>query len=550
MRRVKVLPPEISVKIASGEVVERPYSVVKELVENSLDAEAKRVEIHLEKAGKKLIRVIDDGCGIRREDVPICFERHSTSKIEKEEELFKISTLGFRGEALPSISAVSRMTLKTRWDEEDTGTWIEREGDKTIHISEIPYPKGTMVEVRDLFFNLPVRLKFLRSDERELKLITRFFSHISLAHPHKSFLLFHQGREILNLPECKSMKERIEEIYGKDFLESLFHFTADLKNAKVSGFISKSGKGMRSRDFQAILINGRLTKERAILHGIHEAYKGYLEKETYPAFFLSFEIPFSELDVNVHPSKEEVKLRSPSEFCKEFVEKMKERLSERGVSYTVETIPSTFFLQEKREEFLKREEAQITLLESLFRKTVKILGQFQESYIVAEKDDSILIIDQHNAHERILFEKYKKEKKFSMVSPLFPLIVEISPYLAKNLEKRKEILEEIGFEFEPFGTKEIKISGFPSILPEDMVKETFIWIIDDQDVDLEKERERIISKMACKTAIKINQKLSFSEMAFIVDELFKTESPEFCPHERPIFIRITKGEVEKGLRRK
>ena len=548
MRRVRILPPEIAGKIASGEVVERPYSVVKELVENSIDAGAKRIEIYLEKAGKNLIRVVDDGWGIKREDVPICFERHSTSKIEREDDLFKISTLGFRGEALPSISAVSRITLKTRAEDEEIGTMIEREGDKTVKISEIPYPKGTMVEVRDLFFNLPVRLKFLRSDERELKIIVQFISHLSIAHISISFLLFHNGREILNLPECGTIEERITEIYGGSFLESLTPFYSELKNIKVEGLISKSGKGMRSRDYQALLINGRLTRERSIIHAIHEAYRGSLEKDTYPSFFLLFKIPFDEIDVNVHPSKEEVKLHSPSEFYKEFVEKIKDTIETKEVSYFVERKPTA--VMEVREKELMEEAVQSPLFEFRKRERIKILGQFQESFIVAEKDEEILIIDQHNAHERILFEELKKTKEFSRKTTIFPLIVELSQQLMENLEKRRAILEEMGFEFEIFGKKEIKISTFPSIIPENILKETFIWLIEGEDIGLEKERERMLSKIACKTAIKINQKLSPSEMEFIVEELFETESPEFCPHGRPIFLKITKGEIEKGLKRK
>lgn len=545
---MKILPPEIAGKIASGEVVERPYSVVKELVENSIDAGAKRIEIYLEKAGKNLIRVVDDGCGIKGEDVPVCFERHSTSKIEREEDLFKISTLGFRGEALPSISAVSKITLKTRAEDEDTGTLIEREGEKTLNIAEIPYPKGTMVEVRDLFFNLPVRLKFLRSDERELKIIVQYIYHLSLAHLQISFLLFHNGKEILNLPESKTIDERIGEIYGGTFLESLSPFSVHFKNIKVEGLICKAGKGMRSRDYQALLINGRLTRERSIIHAIHEAYKGSIEKDTYPAFFLYFSIPSEELDVNVHPSKEEVKLRSPSEFYREFVEKVKENLTQKEIKYYVETKPSAVMEQEERESFEKV--SQIPLFEIPERAKIKILGQFQESFIIAEKDEEILIIDQHNAHERVLFEDFKKEKEFLKSTPVFPVIIELSSQLIENLEKRKSLLEEMGFEFEPFGSKEIKISTFPSIISENILKETFLWLIEGEDIDLERERERILSKIACKTAIKINQKLVPSEMAFIVDELFKTESPEFCPHGRPIFIRITKGEIEKGLKRR
>lgn len=548
MGRVKILPPEIAGKIASGEVVERPYSVVKELVENSIDAGAKRIEIYLEKAGKKLIRVIDDGCGIKKEDVPICFERHSTSKIEREEDLFKISTLGFRGEALPSISAVSRITMKTRADDEETGTLIEREGEKTLHIAEIPYPKGTMVEVRDLFFNLPVRLKFLRSDERELKIIVQFLSHLSLAHLSISFLLYHNGKEILNLPESKTMEERIREIYGETFLESLSPFSSRLKNIKVEGLISKTGKGMKSREYQAILINGRLTRERSIVHAIHEAYRGNLEKDTFPAFFLLFDIPFEELDVNVHPSKEEVKLRSPSEFYMEFVEKIKEDLLKKEVKYHGEIRQLTVMEMADREPF--EGGSQITLFEISEGEKFHILGQFQDSFIIAEKDEELLIIDQHNAHERILFEEFRKEKEFQKSIPLFPIIVELSSKLLENLEKRKDLIEEMGFEVEIFGEREVKISSFPSIIPENIVKETFLWLCDGEEIGLERERERMLSKIACKAAIKINQKLIPSEMAFIVEELFKTESPEFCPHGRPIFIKISKGEIERSLKRK
>jgi len=305
---------------------------------------------------------------------------------------------------------------------------------------------------------------------------------------------------------------------------------------------------MRSRDYQALLINGRLTRERSIIHAIHEAYRGGLEKDTYPSFFLLFKVPFDEIDVNVHPSKEEVKLRSPSEFYKELVEKIKDTIETKEVSYFVERKPTA--VMEVREKELMEEAVQSPLFEFRKRERIKILGQFQESFIVAEKDEEILIIDQHNAHERILFEEFKKTKEFSRRTTIFPLIIELSQQLMENLEKRRAILEEMGFEFEIFGKKEIKISTFPSIIPENILKETFIWLVEGEDIGLEKERERMLSKIACKTAIKINQKLSPSEMEFIVEELFETESPEFCPHGRPIFFKITKGEIEKGLKRK
>jgi DNA mismatch repair protein MutL len=309
MKRIHILPPELAEKIAAGEIIERPVSVVKELVENSLDAEATEIRVDLLDGGKKLIKVRDNGLGMSPEDAAFCFRRHSTSKIAGEEDLERISTLGFRGEALASISAVSRPTLKTFDGNGDRGTEIEREGDKLLHVTDIAFPRGTSVEVRELFFNLPARRKFLRSDRSELSLIAKYLTNAALAYPGVRFILTNGPREVLNCPAVTGLRERIFQLYGKAVLDGLMEVDYKEGECGVRGFSSRPLRGRADRNHQFFYVNARPIKDRTLQAALNQAYSGMLEKDRSAEAFLFLSVPFSEVDVNVHPAKAEVRFR-------------------------------------------------------------------------------------------------------------------------------------------------------------------------------------------------------------------------------------------------
>jgi len=425
MKKIILLPPEISQKIAAGEVIERPFSVVKELVENSLDASASEIKVELLSGGKKLVRVTDNGHGMSREDAKLCFERHSTSKIRSAEDLSLISTLGFRGEALPSISAVSRVVLKTSDGKEEKGTLIEKEGEKIIQTSDIAFPLGTSVEVRDLFFNLPAREKFLRSDRSELNLIVKFLTYVSIAYPEVRFSLIHGKRQVFDYPPVSSLKERIFQVFGKSLLERLLEIDYREDERQLYGYASLPPSGHRDRTLQLFYVNKRPVRDKTLLAALNQAYRGFLEKDKFPESFLFLSWPYTEVDINVHPAKAEVRFKD-SRPVFQLVNRSIEQaiLKEKGVKkiYPSKEEEMRIRAEEKRifrieEEgkvpaFMRPEKRQLewkdlfTPLEKKEETYPHVLGQYLDIYIVASSEEGILIVDQHNAHERVLFEKY------------------------------------------------------------------------------------------------------------------------------------------------
>jgi DNA mismatch repair protein MutL len=563
---IRVLPEEISQKIAAGEVIERPFSVVKELVENSLDALSTDIKVELKDGGKSKIRVVDNGSGMKLEDAQICFERHSTSKISKESDLEEIVTLGFRGEALPSISAVSRVVLKTTHRGDEKGTQIEREGEELLRVSDVGFPQGTSVDVSDLFFNLPARRKFLRSERSELNQIVRYLAQVSLAHHDVGFSLYHEGRVVFNYPPVDSLKERIFQVYGKTAVENLIEIEHEEGTQRLFGYASRPPSGRKDRKRQYFFVNGRLVKDKILQAALNQAYSGFLERDFYSEAYLFLAIPHSEVDVNVHPAKTEVRFVDSSSIFRCVARGLERSLlkglgikevyptqaSEQTGSW-IEELPHPsvipgFGRQAERpffELFPEGEE---------IRPFPQILGQYMDLYIVVAEEEGIRIIDQHNAHERILFEQYAdidRTKKWPRKLALLPVLFELSRSQELSLEENRQLLEEAGFQVDAMGGSSFALKEYPDIFKEEEAKDVFLSLLEEMSAkEIENKKNAVVATLACKTAIKAGEPLSFEKMTYLIEELEKTKNPSLCPHGRPIQVKIDRTSIEKGLKRK
>jgi DNA mismatch repair protein MutL len=570
MRRIRILPPELAQKIAAGEVIERPVSVVKELVENSLDAEATEIRIDLLDGGKKLIKIRDNGLGMSHEDAALCFRRHSTSKIAGEEDLERIATLGFRGEALAGISAVSRIELKTFDGSGDRGTEIEREGDKLLHVTDIAFPRGTSIEVRELFFNMPARRKFLRSDRSELSFIAKYLTNAALACPGVRFILAHGPRELLNCPAVTGLRERIFQLYGKAVLDGLMEVDYKEGECGVRGFASRPLRGRADRNHQFFYVNARPVKDRTLQAALNQAYSGILEKDRSAEAFLFLSVPFSEVDVNVHPAKAEVRFRDSQAVFRLVLRSVGQaaiRVSGIKDVYTPGTDPrgpaprveeeglpldfAAFQAVRKR-----RPEEPVNLQTSQAepaRSGPAVLGQYLNMYIVAVSDEAVFVIDQHNAHERVLYEKYlevDRKRSWPRKMLLIPVIMEFPPSVVLNFEENRALFEDAGFLVEGMGGRSYALKEHPDVFKAEEAKEIFLGLL--EAVGREKKagrREKLLATIACKSAIKAGEVLPIAKMEYLVEELFKTSQPSLCPHGRPVVVKIDRATIDKSLRR-
>ncbi len=565
MAKIRKLSKNVSQKIAAGEVIERPSSVAKELVENSLDAGADDIRVELLTGGKGLVQVTDNGCGMSREDARLCFESHATSKISREDDLQRISTLGFRGEALASISAVSRVTLKTSEEAGKKGTLLIREEGKLQKEADIAFPRGTSLEVKDLFFNLPARKKFLRSERAELNRVVKYMTNAALSYPEVKFFLKHGSRKVFDYPAVKSLKERIFQVHGRTLLEGLMNVDSHDEELRLLGFTSRPPLARGDRRLQLFFVNNRPVRDNTIQAALNQAYRGLLEKGQFAAAFLFLEVPLTEVDVNVHPAKAEVRFRDNRSIFQFIYRSIGNTvLKELGVK---EIYPKQ---KEGKEPAYKIQERQHPPLlyhkgESLTysgkpfpvqeeeKAGPHVLGQYLNFYIIAADDKGILIIDQHNAHERVLFEEYRqidRGKKWPCKMALTPLLFELSPSQVVSLEENRELLQETGFRVDSMGGTSYALKEYPDIFKESEAKAVFFSILEGVGLEkIEKKKHLILATMACKTAIKAGESLSLEKMAYLVEELFKTENSALCPHGRPIVLRISKQEIEKGLKR-
>ncbi len=571
MSRIRILPSEVSVKIAAGEVIENPQSAVKELVENSLDAGATEIRIELLDGGKGLIRVTDNGCGMNREDALVCFERHSTSKIKEEGDLERISTLGFRGEALPSISSVSRVVLKTSTGKGGQGTLIRREGEKALEVADTAFPKGTSIEVSDLFFNLPARKKFLKTERSELTRTARYLTNAALSYPQVGFSLRHGRREVFNHPSVAGLKERIFQIYGRSVLETLMEVDYRNGERKLYGFASIPPHGRRDRQRQLFFVNKRPVKDKTLQAALNQGFRGFLEKGLFAEAFLFLDIPYADVDVNVHPAKSEVRFKD-ARLVFQFIFRSIEQavLKKKGVKdiyapradetprYWIKDKPGSrgFVYEQKR--LVPEEPAEPFQPKSFEDKREtdfpRVLGQYGRAYIVAADREGIFIIDQHNAHERVLFDRFQEidqKKPWPRKMSLVSVLVDLSPEQELALEAQADLLQEMGFRVEPMGGRSYGLKEYPDIFTDEGARDVFLSLLEDiRDGKAGEKRKKMLATMACKAAVKYGEPLTLEKMTYLTEELFKTDNPSICPHGRPIVVRITKDEIEKGLKRK
>jgi len=588
MKKIHLLPEDVAQKIAAGEVIERPVSVVKELVENSLDAGASDIRIELVDGGKSLIKVQDDGSGMDREDAALCFRRHSTSKIAREEDLERIATLGFRGEALASIAAVSRLTLRTFDGAGDRGTMIEREGERLVAVTDIAFPQGTTVEVRDLFFNLPARRKFLRSGQSELGPVAKYVTQAALASPGVRFTLVHGGRETIACPPVKSLRERVFQIFGRKMVDRLMDVASEEGGARLEGLASLPLAGRADKSVQHFFVNGRPVKDRVLMAALAQAYMGILERGRSPEAFLFLRIPYADVDVNVHPAKSEVRFKDTQLVFRLVLRAVGEgaarghvikevvpdagmpgpvpRVAETGAPYPAPGLAFGPVSAETADsgvgakgDMHRRYVSPLSEQASAARGGTAtggpaVLGQYENMYIVAAGEDGLLVIDQHNAHERVLFDKYREIDRLKLwprKALLIPLLLELPPSTAVSFDENGAMLEDLGFRAESMGGRSYALKEYPDLFKAEEAGDVFLGLLEEAGgTRPEDRRERMLATMACKSAIKAGEPLTWEKMGYLVDELFKTSQPALCPHGRPIVVRVEKSVIDKGLGRK
>jgi DNA mismatch repair protein MutL len=618
MNKIRILPEILANKIAAGEIVERPASVVKELLENALDAQCGSVHVSIVAGGKRSIIVRDDGAGMNQDDAILAFEHHATSKLQSAEDLVAISTLGFRGEALPSIASVSRLTLKTRAIEQGNraGTEIEMQGGVMRSVKPISWDRGTEVTVRDLFFNVPARKKFLRSNDTELGHITRLVTHYALVHPEVRFVLESEGRAFIDAIAVKDVENRIFQIFGGKFLENLIGLSGQEGNIRVSGFVSRPNEQRTNSYSQFFYVNGRMVRDKVITSAIRQAYRNCIPASAYPVVVLFLEMPYEEVDVNAHPAKTEVRFRDQSTVHRLILDTVERSLVQnamipdyahrpegapisgnagiptasslpekipirvenvfdfvapatsadpfqRALNYPFREIPSGIEAQKKEDHHSLRVLPNMLFnspmeSRSVFRaEGVRILGQLQESYIIACDRQGLLIIDQHVAHERILYEKMAAAMQSNRVETqglLVPISLELPPHQEALLEKMMPELNNNGFQVEHFGGSAVLVRSVPAIARDSDCQKLLCEILEgiereERTLDVERIRDRIAVSTACRAAIKVNTPLTLEKMQWLLDQLAQTRIPMNCPHGRPIILRFTIYEIERNFGR-
>lgn len=647
---IQVLDQETINKIAAGEVIERPSSVVKELVENAIDAGATAVTIEIKDGGISFIRITDNGSGISKDDIPMAFLRHSTSKIKSIEDLMNVSSLGFRGEALSSIAAVSQVELITKTADDFTGSRYVIEGGNEISLEEVGAPDGTTFIVRNLFYNTPVRRKFLKTAATEAGYVNALIEHLSLSHPDISFRFINNNQNKLHTSGNMNLKDIIYGVYGRDITSNLMEISGKTQDVEITGFIGKPVICRGNRGYENYYINGRYIKSSIITKAIEEAYKGYIMPHNYPFTAIHFKINPSIMDVNVHPTKMELRF-SKNEFVYRFVlETVKECLANRELAARVklpdpvkqqqftkspENIKQTekSYVQENtdskpyqaprieppRESFYnstessvkqkavnenqtagfiknttdytkmpptrlpepfeikrsdemikedkkiyeaekKQEAEQLSMFDTPLmsvkaKADYRIIGQLFETYWLIEYEDKFYMMDQHAAHEKILYERFMnhlkvKDMDTQMIMP--PVIIELNMQQEDAYKRNKQAFSRLGFEIEEFGGNAYKVNGLPAGLPNINLKQMLIDMIDgltdDNSTDLDIITERVAT-MSCKAAVKGNNKLSFEEAKELIEELMQAENPYNCPHGRPTLIVMSKYEVERKFKR-
>ncbi len=595
MAKVRILPEILSNQIAAGEVVQRPASVVKELVENSIDAGAASITIEIEKGGASLIRVSDDGSGMSRDDALLAIERYATSKIRQTSDLFAISTMGFRGEALPSIASVSKFTLVTRTQHSNVATKIEIAGGKIRNVSDAGAPAGTMVEVRHLFYNTPARRKFLKSENTELGHIADIVLAIALGNPEIGLRFFVNTRLVKHFPCGQSLFQRAVAVLGKDVINNLYEFESLAQDISVTGVCSNPSVTRTSSGRLYFFVNNRVVYDRGLVAAVFRGYDGRVMKGRFPVGAVMIEIPFDRVDVNVHPCKREIKLFDPGpvyQLITRAVSSAILKAQENITSYSRISVPE-FHEPESQDSPKARFNWEVSLDESCdvvlpvcepcdsrpasqqghgsryfsasHKESVQepgsgfnILGQIMGTYIVAEKDTSLVLVDQHAAHERIVYEKLKKRHEKAGVqsqSLLVPETLELGHRDADILAGILSGLSELGFKIEPFGGTCFLIRAVPGLVETKNIKELVTDLMElaseacAPSLPKHKWLDACLISMACHSAVRANHKLHHAEMVKLLEDLEKCDNPMHCPHGRPTMISFDKNDMEKLFKR-
>ncbi len=580
-KKIQILPEAVAQAIAAGEVIERPASVVKELMENALDAGASEISVELKAGGLQLIRVFDNGEGIEPEDVPVALQRYATSKIQRSEDLFAIQTLGFRGEALPSIAAVSQMTIKSRVPKSVSGTQALCEGGEIRSIAEVGCPVGTEVEVKNLFYNIPVKRKFVKSIQTELRHSLNHFLRLSLAHPSVSFKIVHEGRLLYEYVKTDSARVRVEAILGREMTSHFQPIEFEEGEIRLRGFASLPSFSKGNGDGIYLYVNRRFVKDRIIYKAIVEAYRHLIPSGRFPAVILFMTLPPSAIDVNVHPTKAEVKfkdpervfrvvagalssaLTSPPPFAKRKVERDEEGLRssfgeppDLGLAKPFSV--STPWIDRDRGASYVVKEAGIPAWEVGNKSSLRILGQVRGTYILCEGDEGLILIDQHAAHERLLYEKYKKAHETGSLPAeklLLPIPMELSTEESFVWMSYLEEIKSMGFEIDGIGERMVAIRTVPKVTepfdPKVMVRELLeeLSFVKREGKGGEAVHKMLVS-LACHSAIRANFVLRREEMEGLVEALRPFPSSLTCPHGRPVFFVIPLEELARQFKRK
>ena len=586
MSVIKILPEILSNKIAAGEVVERPFSVVKELVENAIDAKSARIRIEVEKGGRSLIRVADDGVGMSHDDAILAVERYATSKIYTDRDLFSIQTLGFRGEALPSIAAVSRLRLITRDEDSDSGTEVIVEGGKIVRVSEVGAPKGAMIEVKNLFFNTPARRKFLKTVETEMGHIADIVSGMALGNPDIRFKLTHNGKVVCNYAFSSDPKSRAIEVLGKEAGTFLYPVALTRNNVAISGWAASDRHTRSTGRGMYFFVNKRPVRDKIISHALLEGYSGRLMKGRFPVAVIFIDLAPEQVDVNVHPTKHEVRFADSklvhdavARAVSDAVGSSAAPLGWASVGETFSTLETRFSVTDPEREmpvekpFLdfnsgsgqrlrpmgreKEIREQQVLWDKRFFSDLSVIGQFRNTYILCQSDDGLVLIDQHAAHERILYEEIKN-KSFSRQAGrqrlLIPETFDLGYRDAQILSGLTKDLEAAGIEVEPFGENTFVLKAVPGLLADREVKPLIMEIVEKTmetglAANPEKAMDECYKIMACHGAIRANQALSDRQILELLNQLDRCENPDNCPHGRPTWIRWDVTDLEKKFSR-
>lgn len=591
MSFVHVLDDNTINKIAAGEVVERPASVVKELVENAIDAKADRIEVEIMAGGTSFMRVSDNGIGMSREDAEKAILRHATSKIVQVDDLQAIATLGFRGEALPSIASVSRFNLQTRQAGAELGTEIKITGGKTTEIGMAGCNLGTTIRVEDLFFNTPARKKFLKTNNTESGRINEFIIKLAISHPEIAFKLINNNKSSLATPGRGDLKETLQSLYGASVGQSLLPLEFEDEDIKLWGFVSKPSAIRSSRSWQTFIVNGRIIASRAIAKAIDNAYHALIPKSGYPLIALNIEVPQHTIDVNVHPQKTEMKFEDESRIFKAVYKAVLDAVRPKGQAGQLGQLAAqadhvqqhvekglqelnfcqpvmNFPLREEKPAMTWQEgttalaqDKSVKSVQSVVDEEEKLptagmipIGQVDDTYIIAQDEDSLYIVDQHAAHERVLFDRFSAQAEHIPSQQLLVhLILDFSTHESQIIEKNLELLAGLGFGLEPSGPNQFRLMEVPVDVPssqaEEFIREVLASMEELHRPTAAELRQAVLATTACKAAIKAGFKLNYRQMEILLQELNDTAMPYTCPHGRPTIIKFSSDELAKMFKR-